>query len=452
MKKHLFSLMLIAAFGSYAAAFAQSEIVVGDMNDDGQLTVGDVTALSETVIGRVPQRTISAKCDPDASDPAAIAGHWTVADGAPLTLKSDGTVTSCDDANVKTFEYYPYGRMLVLLDASGNVVKDYLVVRKNKPLLVLQQLDGAYTTHNFVQLVGSITLSEAYLAMQMGEEKRLSATVLPEDAKDRTLTWTSSDHNVAEVSRTGLVYATGDGKCTITATANDGSGVVASCRVVVYKEHDYVDLGLPSGTLWATCNVGADSPEEYGDYFAWGETDPQDEYSWASYKFTQDGYTDEYGCCKYTIADGVTGGCWYENNEFVGDNIRELALEDDAAYMNWGPDWIMPSKQQYEELVKYCNSYWNSSKVGYEFVGPNGKALFFRAAGYYGINILKETHLFALDEKGYYWSRTIEYSTKQAADMNFMKSGKVYIDNWITGYRHNGCSIRPVRATPVSRK
>lgn len=420
MKKHFFSL-LAAALISSASAYAQNEIIVGDMNDDGQLTVGDVTELVETVAGRAPQRTISTKCDPDASNPAAIAGHWTVAEGTPLTLKADGTVASCADANVKTFEYYPYGRMLVLLDEGGNVVKDYLVVRKNKPLLVLQQLDGAYTTHNFVQLVESITLSETYLGMELGDEKRLSATVLPEDAKDRTFTWTSSDENVAEVSRTGLIYAAGDGICTITATANDASGVVATCTVVVFKEHEYVDLGLPSGTLWATCNVGADSPEEYGYYFAWGMTEIKDfVYSpnWEKVNYTD---RNEDGTFKKYYVKGKT----------------ELDPEDDAAYVYWGENWRMPSSGQMNELLSntiHSESSINGVRGDMFKSKSNANAIFLP---YNEFN----------NGRGSYWTRDLyddNYAHRYDSEFYSWGASGGNSRYWTFG-------VRPVRATPVSR-
>ena len=102
---------------------------------------------------------------------------------------------------------------------------------------------------------------------------------------------------------------------------------------VVRKENyvEYVDLGLPSGTLWATCNLGASSPEEYGDYYAWGETEQKDYYDWDTYKFGE-----EFNLTKYNIEDGKT----------------ILDLEDDAANVVLGGEWHMPTKKQIEELFE----------------------------------------------------------------------------------------------------
>ena len=100
--------------------------------------------------------------------------------------------------------------------------------------------------------------------------------------------------------------------------------------------HEYVDLGLPSGTLWATCNVGASKPEEYGDYFAWGEIEPKKTYEYENYKLgAQEGKVTKY----------CTNSYWG-----VVDNKLELLPEDDAATANWGSNWCMPSKDQFDEL------------------------------------------------------------------------------------------------------
>lgn len=114
------------------------------------------------------------------------------------------------------------------------------------------------------------------------------------------------------------------------------------------NEHEWVDLGLPSGTLWATCNVGADTPEGFGDYFAWGETAPKDDYSWETYRWCN-GYFN-------TMTKYCTNGSYG-----TVDNRTELDPEDDAAYVNWGSSWRM----------RPWNSSWSCvmSVLGR---GPNG--------------------------------------------------------------------------------
>lgn len=102
------------------------------------------------------------------------------------------------------------------------------------------------------------------------------------------------------------------------------------------KEHEWVDLGLPSGTLWATCNVGANAPEDYGDYFSWGETKPKDNYDLNTYKWYNH---DDMYYTKYN--QDYSSGYYDESGNYVSvvapDGKTELDPEDDAAYKNWGP-------------------------------------------------------------------------------------------------------------------
>ncbi len=134
--------------------------------------------------------------------------------------------------------------------------------------------------------------------------------------------------------------------------------------------HEYVDLGLPSGTLWATCNVGANSPEEYGNYFAWGETKPKSDYTWGIYKYCQGS------------PDTMTKYCRSRSYGTV-DNKTELEPSDDAATANWGGGWQMPSREQFNELFNssYTATTWTTLNgvSGYEITSKsNGNSIFCR--------------------------------------------------------------------------
>ncbi len=139
----------------------------------------------------------------------------------------------------------------------------------------------------------------------------------------------------------------------------------------VHNGFHYVDLGLPSGTAWATCNIGANSPEEYGHYFAWGETTSKDEYSYNTYKFGND--FDVF--TKYTERDA-----WNPD----GDNLSTLEPCDDAAHVLWGGKWRMPTRQEADELRILCS--WEKvrykGKKGCKITGPNGNSIFLPAAGH----------------------------------------------------------------------
>ncbi len=120
--------------------------------------------------------------------------------------------------------------------------------------------------------------------------------------------------------------------------------------------HNYVDLGLPSGLKWATCNVGAFHSKDKGYRFAWGEVEPKITYDWSTYKFMASGSTGWKGINKYTIDDEELSGNWYNSNgEFIGDNKNTLDPEDDAATVNMGGSWRMPTEDEIQELIDNCN-------------------------------------------------------------------------------------------------
>ena len=123
------------------------------------------------------------------------------------------------------------------------------------------------------------------------------------------------------------------------------SGVWEDEPVTPPDTHEFVDLGLTSGTLWATMNVGANSPEEYGDYFAWGETSPKEVYNWSTYKWCKGSYKTMTKYCTSSSYGTV-------------DDKTELELEDDAAHVNWGAAWRMPTKEQQDELRNSCTWTW----------------------------------------------------------------------------------------------
>ena len=197
-------------------------------------------------------------------------------------------------------------------------------------------------------------------------------------------------------------------------------------------DHEWVDLGLPSGTLWATMNVGASNPEDYGDYFAWGETQPKGYYDWSTYKWCNGDYNQ---LTKYCTKSG------YGYNGFV-DNKAELDPEDDAATANWGSGWRMPSLEQMQELRDNCTSEWTTRNGvnGRLFTSNiNGASLFLPAAGYrWGDG------LYDAGSWGNYWSRTLDSRNPGSAFLLIFSSGSVNWDYWGNN-RSSGQKVRAVR-------
>lgn len=203
------------------------------------------------------------------------------------------------------------------------------------------------------------------------------------------------------------------------------------------NNHDYVDLGLPSGTLWATCNVGANSPEEYGDYFAWGETKPKKLYGWSNYKHCNGS---NVTLTKYCISD----------SHGIVDKKARLELEDDAAHVNWGGDWRMPTVDEMNELCNenYCSQSWTTHNGinGYMITSKsNGNSIFLPAA-----HFRRQSESPSIDNVGYYWTSTLYtdevYGTKNYTSVNlhFYKdyNSRAFHTSYVN--RCNGLTIRPV--------
>ena len=192
--------------------------------------------------------------------------------------------------------------------------------------------------------------------------------------------------------------------------------------------HEYVDLGLPSGTLWATCNIGANSPEEYGDYFAWGEAFKKSEYSWSTYKY----------CMGSLIT--LTKYCTDSSYGYNGytDGLTELLPEDDAATINWGSNWQMPSRAQLEEL--FNNDYTTNESTslngvnGYKITSrKNGNNIFLPAAG-----CRSDAGFIGTGSFGFSWSRSLNYCYNAfIPELLFGFPGDF-------GNRFYGRSVRPV--------
>lgn len=220
--------------------------------------------------------------------------------------------------------------------------------------------------------ITDIALDQTELPLEVGEEVALVATVSSYGETDKSVLWSSSDESVATVDASGNVSAVAVGNATITAETVVG-GLSASCAVTVSSSGPAivaVDLGLPSGLKWANVNVGATKPEEFGDYFAWGEVEPKQSYSESTSTFSKETF----------------------------------GAEDDAATVNMGAGWRMPTNSDWTELKDNCSI--RSSTLG-DVAGflvesyENGNSIFIPAAGYYNGSTLYSG--------GWYWSSTLDF-------------------------------------------
>ena len=298
--------------------------------------------------------------------------------------------------------------------------------------------------------VASVSLDKTELELVIGETSTLSATVLPNNATNKMVSWSSSNESVATVSSDGLVTGVAAGSAIITVTTSDG-GKTATCNVTVKESSspsvlppNAVDLGLPSGIKWASHNLGASKPEENGDYYAWGETEPyyssldpltwksgkESGYAWSSYKWCMGASNTLTKYCTKTS---------YGYNGFT-DNKTELDPEDDVVIVTLGGKWRMPTDSEWTELREKCTWTWRFTSMngpnGYEVTGPNGVSIFLPTASYW-----QETNNYGIGTDGFYWSSTLNKSSTYDAYFLKIASGTIF-----RGYRgrNNGFTIRPV--------
>ena len=187
-----------------------------------------------------------------------------------------------------------------------------------------------------------------------------------------------------------------------------------------------IDLGL--SVLWADCNIGADRPTAYGDYFAWGEIEPKDTYSWDNYKYCQDG--DEHKLTKYCT----------KNKYGNVDNKEILDPEDDAAVQNLGNGWRMPTIGEYKEFLDNCDWKWTTKDGvnGSEFTSKkNGNKFFFPAAGLMWSSLLRD------GLNGLYWSSSL-YPDRPCG-VQGIDFGSDFAILGVLDRRCDGLSVRAVR-------
>ena len=198
-----------------------------------------------------------------------------------------------------------------------------------------------------------------------------------------------------------------------------------------------VNLGLPSGTKWATHNLGAKNPEDYGDYFSWGETSPKPTYIWDVYKYSNG----KFKLTKYC------SNIEFGNNGFT-DTLVRLQLSDDAATCNWGKGWRMPTMAECIELQDKCKWEWSerNGKKGYIVTGANGKSIFLPAAGY-----RKDDGISVEGSQGHYWSSSLMIDYSPDAWYLRFKSDNVPCKPYHR-HRYYGYSIRPVRSSVRNNK
>lgn len=269
--------------------------------------------------------------------------------------------------------------------------------------------------------VSDIVFSETDNKLMVGSMRQLVPQVLPANAANKELTWSSSNESVATVTSTGFVKGISTGSATITATSV-GSGVKTGfvVTVVPVAVPEMVDLGL--SVKWASFNVGAFSPEQTGDYYAWGEVEPKDYYDWKSYKWSEG---TAYELTKY---------CPSSSNGFNGysDLKKTLEAQDDVAHVRYGGKWRMPTKAELDELASCSWVYGTREGVeGYYVYGPNSNkvSIFIPLSGYRSKDGISSASY------GCVWSSSLSGSTEAT---------HFYGSRVRSNYRYLGMTVRAV--------
>jgi len=302
-------------------------------------------------------------------------------------------------------------------DPSVATVANGLVtaVKEGSATITVTTIDGgktatcAVTVSADVVPVTGITIDQGATAeVEEGNTITLTATVQPDNATDKTVTWGSSNDAIATVAN-GVVTGVTPGEAVITAKAGDKT---ATCTVTVNSAipaYEAVDLGL--SVKWANKNLGAEFPENTGDYYAWGETEPKQEFSWYNYK-----WYDGSAITKYNLTDGLS----------------TLLPEDDAANAALGGQWRLPLDEEFKELVTQCT--WIQEGDGTVVKGPNGNTIYIPFTGYMD-NEVRDAN------QGFYWTTTL--SIEVYYSLYYTGSGySSYQVGWLS--KCFGMAVRPV--------
>ena len=302
--------------------------------------------------------------------------------------------------------------------------------------------------------VTGMSLNKASITLDAGDTETLTATVTPSSATSKAITWSSGNTGVATVNANGKVTAVAAGTTIIVATAQTG-GKTAVCTVTVNASgddgsngHAYVDLGLPSGLKWSTCNLGATAPEGYGDYYAWGETEPyytaghSQDSPCTNWRSGKTGYnTDSY---KWgSGGDALNSLTRYNTLNIYGnvDNkttFGDYGYADDAARQNFGGGWRTPTYAEWRELITNCTWKWTTQNgvSGTKFTGPNGNSIFLPAAG------TRSFSNYYNWENGLYWTASL--NTEYPYDAFMITFSDSYISEDEHMDRFYGYPVRPV--------
>ena len=397
----------------------------------------------------------------------------------PLTISGGGTALFrlTDDGHCGIYGNYSSG-------------KDYTLTIENSTVAAIGKwgISGNSGDAGTLRIVNSTVIATGAQG-SVCDWKTLTTTGV-ELTSPSGAAWSNTNHAVCDVQGTKLTSTVTFKPKSSSGSGSTGSGragdmngdglltisdVTALVDVILnsssdFGTHEYVDLGLPSGTLWATTNIGATNPEDYGDYFAWGETVPygkEDRSNLTNYESTGSYVKRLFGpfTYKYCASDHETLTKYCDKSEYgyngSADNLTELELEDDAAYVNWGPEWRIPTQEQCQELVDNTTTVWTTVNGIYgrrmtsKMAGYEDKSIFLPVAGGHGgeEDPDEEPILNGVGIGGFYLSSALSNITPYLVSVMWVVSDEEVDEE--EGFkaasvrdfgRVYGLSVRPVRA------
>ena len=367
---------------------------------------------------------------------------WTV-NGEVVSTKNPYTATITEDIEIKA-KFATY-KITVLAGEGGTAKASKSQVEHNGQVTLTATSNEGYSFVNWT-VNGEEVSKEVTYTITVTKDVEYVANFIT-----HKVIVIAGEGGTAKASKSQVEH---NGQVTLTATPNEGYSFVnwtvngevvstknpytasitentefkANFKVTkgVENSHEWIDLGL--SVKWATCNVGADTPEEYGDYFAWGETSPKTTYTWSTYKYCNGSY------------DTMTKYC-VDSEYGTVDNKTTLELSDDAARVNWGGKWRMPTLAEQKELSNTSNCTWTwttqNGVTGYKVTSKkNGNSIFLPAAGY-----RYYSNLYYAGYYGYYWSSSLYTSGSNNAYYLYFDLSSVDRNDYS---RYNGRSVRAV--------
>ena len=395
---------------------------------------GAYSALVPSVVGDMGDFGV-AVCSNSAYE-SFMNADWTSAENAGQACFSNVTVTSASSENL--YETNPdfaakcigdFDDVDDFVDEAGESVAINGVLGKlsatNTDIVTYTVIDGKLVKH-IDRTVDYTCESVTVIYTKVELESGSTSNVLGDVDGDGTVSVTDVAwivNHILGVNDNNFIAANadinGDGEIDINDVMATVSIILKGEVVNICPDDNHphmIDLGLPSGTKWACCNVGAEKPEDYGGYYAWGETEEKDNYSWGT----------------YIHCDGDENTC---------NNLYDIAgTQFDVAHLKWGGSWMMPSRYQTDELFNYCTHTWTTINgvYGRLFTGTNNNNIFIPAAGYRA-----DDTLVLNDICGFYWT-----SSQLQTDMNIAVSFYFDYNYTYSSYinsRNLGLPVRPAQ-------